>query len=293
MGPVRAHRGAALIGTREADRGALRVVIERAVRPRFSFSIEGFTDFVLERISAGPAERDPAGYVSRLCLDDLYLAVACSRGDDDAWRECRERYFEYIRGFTKRFLHDRAAADVADDVIAELWQRGRFAQYDGRSTLRTWLGAVAAHAAINAGKIERRMTPFEPEVRERVPPGARSTAAEDPTEDRETHRVFAGLVSGALAQLDAEGKLLLLLYYEQKLTLDQMAGVLGTSKPTLSRRLERLRRGLRDAIEITARRDLCVSADTLRERLDFSRLEFDLATALGGGPVKQGGGGDV
>ena len=109
----------------------------------------------------------------------------------------------------------------------------------------------------------------------------------------ECGNVFAGLVSGALAQLDAEGKLLLLLYYEQQLTLDQMAGVLGTSKPTLSRRLERLRRGLRDAIEITARQDLRVSADTLRERLDFSRLEFDLATALGGGPVKQGGGGDV
>lgn len=293
MGPVRAHRGAALIGTREADRGALRVVIERAVRPRFSFSIEGFTDFVLERISAGPAERDPAGYVSRLCLDDLYLAVACSRGDDDAWRECRERYFEYIRGFTKRFLHDRAAADVADDVIAELWQRGRFAQYDGRSTLRTWLGAVAAHAAINAGKVERRRTPFEPGARDRVLTGARSPATEDPTEDLETRRVFAGLVSDALAQLDSDQKLLLLLYYEQKLTLDQMEGVLGTSKATLSRRLDRLRRSLRESIETKARVELQVSAETLRERLDYARLEFDLATALGGGSVKGGGGGVV
>lgn len=216
------------------------MAIERAVRPRFSFSIESFTDVVLERISARAVERDPAGYLSRLCLDDLYLAVACSRGDDDAWRECRERYFDYIRGFTKRFLHDRAAADVAAKMIAELWQRGRFAQYDGRSTLRTWLGAVAAHAAINAGKCERRTTPFEPDVTEHVPPGARATAAENPTEDQETHRVFAGLVSSALARLDAEGKLLLLLYYEQRLM-----------------------------------------------------LEFDLATALGEGPMKQRGGGCV
>lgn len=274
----------------EADRAAVLAAVDRAVRLRFSLSTAAFAELLLERFSRGPAEPDPGGRASRLCLNDLYLAVACSHGDDEAWREFRERYFEYIRAFTKRFVHGRAAADVADDVIADLWQRGRLAQFDGRSTLRTWLGAVAAHAAINAGKVERRVAALEPEAMAQASRGAPSV---DTIEDREAHRVFAGLVGHALAELGPEEKLLLLLYYEQKLTLDQMEGVLGASKATLSRRLDRLRQALRHSIETAARRDLRVSAEALRERLDYARLELDLATALGGGSVKGGGRGVV
>lgn len=258
-----------------ADRVPIRSAIEPHVRCRFGISLEAFADVVLERATAQQPDRDPLEYAARLCLDDLYLATACCRGDDDAWRECRERYFGYIRDFAQRFVHERAAADVADQVIADLWQRRRFAQYDGRSTLKTWLGAVVAHAAINAGKVEARMVPLDPDSLAQPP---RSTfGAEDDAE----HRLFATLVTRAVGALEPDAKLLLLLYYEQGLTLDEMVSVLGSSKATLSRRLDRLRRGLRHAIEAGARQDLGVDAEALRDRLDFARLAFDLETALG------------
>jgi DNA-binding transcriptional regulator LsrR (DeoR family) len=79
---------------------------------------------------------------------------------------------------------------------------------------------------------------------------------------------------------------LLLLYYEQGLTLDEIAGTLGGSKATLSRRFKQLRQELREAIEVRAQEELRVDAGTLRERLDFGRLEFDLAAALGGGAME-------
>jgi len=216
-------------------------------------------------------------------VTDLELATACCRGDDDAWREFRERYFNFIRDFARRFIHDRAAADVADQVIADLWQRSRLAQYDGRSTLKTWLGAVVAHAAINAGKVERRTTTLNPRTWEPAPvsPGA--------AEDAESGRAFAALVERAIGELTPDNKLLLLMYYEQGLTLDQMANVLGGSKATLSRRLSALRSALRDAIDANARRELRVDAAVLRERLDFARLEFDLAAALGGARMEREG----
>ena len=192
----------------------------------------------------------------------------------------RERYFGYIRDFARRFVHEQAAADVADQVIADLWQRGRLAQYDGRSTLRTWLGAVVAHAAINAGKRERRMTTLDPgtmEARSRTVGGA---------EDEATHRLFATLVTRAVEELEPDAKVLLLLYYEQGLTLDEMVSVLGTSKATLSRRLDRLRRGLRAAIEASALQELRVDSATLRDQFDFARLKFDLEAALGGSAME-------
>jgi RNA polymerase sigma factor (sigma-70 family) len=219
--------------------------------------------------------------------DDLELAKACCRGDEDAWREFRERYFTFIRDFAKRFVHERAAADVADQVIADLWQRSRLAQYDGRSTLKTWLGAVVAHAAINAGKVERRTTTLTPRAWEQ----ASMTTGAAP--DEESGRAFALLVERAIGALAPDSKLLLLLYYEQGLTLDEMANVVGGSKATLSRRLSGLRSALRDTIDATARRELRVDADALRERLDFARLEFDLAAALGGGRMEGKGDGVV
>lgn len=265
--------------TGAADRAAVRAAIERAVRCRFSVSADAFAGLLLERAAAKQPHRDPVEYAVRLCLDDLYLATACCRGEDEAWHECRERYFTYIRDFAKRFVHERAAADVADQVIADLWQRGRLAKYDGRSTLRTWLGAVVSNAAINAGKVERRMTTFDPKMMER----ASETGA---AEDDETRRVFATLVERAIGELEPESKLLLLLYYEQGLTLTQMEGVLGASKATLSRRLDRLRRGLRDSIEARSRQELRADARTLHRQLDLVRLEFDLAAALAVGSME-------
>jgi len=263
-----------------SDRAEVRSAIERQVRRRFAIPLDAFADVVLERAAAHHGDRNPLEYIFRLCLDDLYLATACGQGDADAWRECRERYFTYIRDFARRFVHERAAADVADQVIADLWQRERLAQYDGRSTLKTWLGAVVAHAAINAGKRERRMTTIDPgtmKARSRVIGGA---------EDEDTHRLFATLVTRALEELEPDAKVLLLLYYEQGLTLDEMVSVLGTSKATLSRRLDRLRRGLRAAIEASARQELRVDAAALRQEFDFARLAFDLEAALGGSALE-------
>lgn len=263
-----------------SDREEVRSAIERHVRCRFALPLDAFADVVLERATVHHSDRNPLESISRLCLDDLYLAAACCQGDEEAWRECRERYFSYIRDFAKRFVHERAAADVADQVIADLWQRRRLAQYDGRSTLKTWLGAVVAHAAINAGKRERLMTTLDPGTME-----SRFQAIGG-GEDEDTHRRFATLVTRAVGELEPDAKVLLLLYYEQGLTLDEMVSVLGTSKATLSRRLDRLRRGLREAIEASAQQELRVDSAALRERLDFARLEFDLEAALGGSAME-------
>jgi RNA polymerase sigma-70 factor (ECF subfamily) len=197
-------------------------------------------------------------------VTDLELARACCAGDEAAWREFRARYFPFIRDFARRFVHQRAAADVADQVIADLWQRKRLAQFDGRSTLKTWLGAVVAHAAINTGKLERR----------RVPPpanAARTQVAVPGPEDEAARAAFGRLLTASIAALDAEARLLLRLYYEQGLTLERIEPLLGASKATLSRRLQAIRRSLREAIASSAR------------GLDLSRLEFDLAAALEAG----------
>ena len=72
---------------------------------------------------------------------------------------------------------------------------------------------------------------------------------------------------------------MLLLYYDDGLTLDEIGPVLRASKAVLSRRLKRIREELRDAVDARARRELGLPAQSLVESLDLARVDLDLRAA--------------
>jgi len=255
-------------------------LIRTGVRLRFALGAEAFADHLIER---GRAAEVPAGdllaHAGRLSLDDLYLATACARGEEKAWEECASRHFAFIRDFARRYLPEAEARDLGDEVIAGLWQRGKIARFDGRSTLRTWLGAVTAHAALNALKASRRRVPAESgelrsgrESRELLPAGG-------PTDD-EARGILRDLVGEAIRRLPSEDKLLLLLRYEQGLTLDEMTAVVGGSKSTMNRRLTRTCTDLRAALEAQARERFGETTDVLRAGVELGDLDLDLAALV-------------
>jgi RNA polymerase sigma factor (sigma-70 family) len=257
---------------------ALSDAVQAHVRLRFAVDARAFGARVAQLAARSGAE--PAEHATRLSLDDLYLATACAAGDEAAWTECANAHFAFIRDFARKFLADAAARDLADQVIADLWQRGKIARYEGRSTLRTWIGTVVANAAINAGRSPRTVG-----LRSNAPPEALAVpqrAAPPRVEDAAAERDLAALVAQSVSALPPDDKLLLQLYYEQGLTLDEMEGPLRMSKATLSRRLKRVREQLRDSVDRLARGSFGVSAAALRDRLELDRLEFDLAALLGG-----------
>ena len=251
-------------------------LVRARVRIRFRLTAEAFAD----RIPALPA--------ARLCLDDLYLALACADGDDDAWREFERAHFAFIRDFARRFLHGAEADDLAATVIADLWQRKKIAQFQGRSTLRTWLGAVVTRMALNAKASTRlRVAATAPDLTA-VDPPAPPQAGDD------EGRALARLMQEAIDRLDADEKLLLLFHYEQGLSLDRMAPLLGASKATLSRRISALRDRLRQDVETRAAAGGGPgTAESLRPAIDRAQAEFDLAALLGGARMKGGADGRV
>lgn len=281
---------AATVTVATSGRACILSLVAGQVRFRFALDAEAFADHVAAfAVTAAPGT-PPEEHTRRLSLDDLYLAAACARGEDAAWEECLARHGGFIRDFARRFLKEPAASDVTDQVIADLWERGKMARYQGRSTLRTWLGSIVAHAALNAIKAGRRTLPLEQEE----DGGYRSTprGATDVGAGQE-RSLLEELVKEAMEGLPAEGKLLLLLYYEQGLTLDEMAAVLGGSKAALSRKLQRTRDELRASIESLSRRRAGASAESLRAGIDLGRLELDLGRLLGGVGVEQEPGGAV
>lgn len=203
-------------------------------------------------------------------LHDLELARECARGEEAAWEEFGRRYFAFIRVFAQRMLPGAAGADLAGQVIADLWQRGKIARFEGRSTLKTWLAAVVAHAASNAAHRERRLVPLESV--------ASRDAASGPPDDGAGHERLASLLAEATARLEAPDRLLLLLHYDQGLTLEEMGPLLHRSKAPLSRRLKRIAASLRAELEGLSRERYRSSARELAG--DLGSLEIDLASLL-------------
>jgi len=271
--------------TRPEQRDRVLALVASQVRVRFALDASTFAERLLELGRAASPDRTPEEHVRRLSLDDLYLASACAQGEESAWEECLARHGDFVRGFARRFLREPAASDVADQVIADLWERRKMARYEGRSALRTWLGAIVAHAAMNAVKADRRWLPLEgegPGPRRQERSGSPPDVAA--TEDRS---LFEGLVRKAMEGLSADDKLLILLHYEQDLTLDEMAIAVGGSKAGLSRRLKRAREQLLASIDSMARSRTGLSAETLRAGIDLRRLQLDLGTILGGATAER------
>jgi RNA polymerase sigma-70 factor, ECF subfamily len=254
----------------------------RELRPRFRIPLEDFQARLVELARAAGHDSETArqDYIARLAVDDLYLAAACLAGEEEAWRELAT-HFDFMREFARRFVPAGMAREVADEVIADLWERGKLRQYGGRSTLRTWLATVVTHAALNSRAAIERLQPLDALKAEREESSTTDAASS------ESARLIVRLLGDALAALPADERLLLQLYYEQAMTLDELGVLLGASAPAISRRLKRTRESLRATLESAARRSVGETAGSLLAGVDFSSIEMDLDKLLGNPLSKQ------
>jgi len=261
-------------------------LIHRGVRLRFELDSEGFADRLLElaRAACPDAVRSAQEHIVRLSLDDLYLATACVRGERRAWDELAATHFDFMRTFARRFLPAPASADLADEVIAEVWARDKLRQYEGRSTLRTWLGTVIAHAALNSRKRASRFAQLDADPL-RVAHEMAAVPDGHGHEEGYDAALFRELLVAAVKELPPESKLLLQLYYEQGLNLEEIGVTLRVSSAAISRRLKSTREELRAALEMRSRRRAGSSAQELRAGLDLARIDFDLSALLRADPV--------
>jgi RNA polymerase sigma-70 factor (ECF subfamily) len=208
--------------------------------------------------------------------DDLALVRRCLGGDEEAWRRLVQLHRQGMIDLALRILPGADAADVVDAVIADVWERRKLARFAGRSALATWLGAVTINASLNAKRSSAS----------RSQTMVTTAAVPDVAAPRRVDRDDASLartLKDAIAVLPPAAKLLVLMYYEQGLTLDQAATLLKRSKSTLSRALQQARDRIRAEAERLAGERLGTTLTALRAGADLSELDFDLraACALG------------
>ena len=195
---------------------------------------------------------------ARTVSDDAELVARLRAGDEAAFVSLVDRYHAPMLRFAATFVPNRA---IAEEVVQESWLgvvRG-IAQFEGRSTLRTWLFSIVANCARRAGARERRQTPVDfaderavPEVR--FGPRGEWTSPPVPWVEESVDRIAAGQVvasiRGCFDALPAAQRQAVLLRDFEGLPATEVCGMLGISEGNLRVLLHRGRARIRNQLEI-------------------------------------------
>jgi RNA polymerase sigma-70 factor, ECF subfamily len=172
---------------------------------------------------------------------DAALLHSIAGGDKHAMRILFARHRVRIYRFLLRLVRDESTAeDLVNEVFLDVWrQAGRFA---GRSSVSTWLMAIARFKALSA---RRRRT--DAELDEKI----ESTIA-DPADDPEVvleKKNQGELLRQALMNLSPDHREVIdLVYYHEK-SVEEVAQIVGVPSATVKTRMFYARKKLAEMVD--------------------------------------------
>jgi RNA polymerase sigma-70 factor (ECF subfamily) len=187
-------------------------------------------------LDRAPEAGDPDADVARLvAAGDLAAAI----------RLLMQRHGDAVYRFVRNALRDDARADdIHQRIFIEAYRD--LPRFAGRSTLRTWLFAIARYRVIDAAKVR---------VREEGRIGEGDGADEpdprpSPGEQIDDVRLREALAR-CLERLGEHIRSAILLRYQQGFSFEEMAEILREKSGTLQARVSRALPVLRECIEAT------------------------------------------
>jgi RNA polymerase sigma-70 factor, ECF subfamily len=172
--------------------------------------------------------------------DDM-LVARIGEGDRLAMQTLFARHRTPVYRWLLRFVgNETLAEDLVSDVFLDVWRQA--SRFEGRSSVSTWLIAIARFKAISA---RRRRT--EAELDEGVESTVADTA-DDPgvvLEKKNRDEVLRA----ALTRLSSEHKEIIdLVYYHEK-SVDECAQIIGVPSGTVKTRMFYARRKLAELVQ--------------------------------------------
>lgn len=239
----------------ESTAVSVRALFEKSGGERYGLTLQAFEallDQVADKYMPGADARQKLGFWRDLKLEELALARACAAGYDVAWQvfltRFREKLYDIARGITKE---DSSARDLADSLYADLYgtseREGRRVSrlnfYMGRGSLEGWLRTVLAQEFVNRYRKTKRLVSLEEQAEDGVQFSAAQPGPSAPVDSR-----LAAALDEALGKLEGEDRLVLASYYLDNRTLTEIGRMVGVHESTISRRLERMLKGLRKQV---------------------------------------------
>jgi len=165
---------------------------------------------------------------------DSDLIVLAREGSSEAAGALLDRYWEHAWRAAYAVTADRALADdAAQDAVQRAF--GALDSFDETRPFAPWLKRIAANRAIDLLRRGQRLTALDHDV-------AWETAALESRED-------LSAVVQAVAALDPQKRVVVVLRYWLDLSVEDIAGVLGVPVGTAASRLSRALSQLRHVLE--------------------------------------------
>ncbi len=218
----------------------------------FKYSLNKTTQKYIDTASSETiTEKEISDFLRQIQADDLFLALACSNGNERAWWEFDQQHRAYLERVARHLARTEIdAQEVVDTVYVELYgtrvvdgeRISKFATYSGRGSLRGWLRTVIWHSLVDLHRASHDEVSLD-EMTENVGEsyahasfadtnlGGEDEMIEQISKDR-YRKATLKAIENAFASLDNHEKLLLLYYHVEDLKLREIARMVeNTASP--------------------------------------------------------------
>jgi RNA polymerase sigma-70 factor (ECF subfamily) len=168
------------------------------------------------------------------------LVEGLIRGEEACYRQLYEVFSPRLRALLLRIFRDPHLVD--DALQTTFLQVFRYiAQFNGQSSLMTWMTQIALN---EAGRMARRQTRTRQVAAQDLPEAADPRTPEHQNAEREEYACLAE----AIAALPLEKRTALLLFEVEGFSVQEIADVTGEPRGTVLARLSRTRAELRQVV---------------------------------------------
>jgi RNA polymerase sigma-70 factor len=209
----------------------------------FLASLRKTAEKYLGSLTGDPLTADEVcDFLRQIQADDLFMALACSNGNERAWWEFDRQHRSYLERVARHLAKTEFdAQEVIDSVYVELYgtrvvdgeRVSKFSSYSGRGSLRGWLRTVIWHSLVDlhrAGHDEVSLDEMTENIGEgsahanfsEPAPGGEDEMVEEITRQRYRSSTVSA-IEAAFGSLDDHEKLLLLYYHVDNLKLREIA----------------------------------------------------------------------
>jgi RNA polymerase sigma-70 factor (ECF subfamily) len=180
-------------------------------------------------IGTGPATASLSHGATRETSKDEMLVRRIASGDQLAMRSLFARHQTPLYRWLLRLVRDESLAeDLLSDVFLDVWRQA--AAFEARSSVSTWLMAIARYKALSARR-RRIDAPLDDKT---------ASAIADPADDPEIvlqKKDQNELLRRSLARLSPEhGEVIDLVYYHDK-SVKEVAEIVGIGEATVKTRM--------------------------------------------------------
>jgi len=254
--------------------------------PQFDLDLEPFVRRVLCLLDTSAPASDS---LNKLVLEDLYLAYACSNGNDDALKAFNQECQAELRAVAQKL---KISGNDLDDARQIVWDKlfleapdhsKKILEYRGTGKLRHWFRVLAARTMLDELRRTRRSGKQELLVRDSALWNTAPSVDPELSNMRHNYKgSFRAAFEGAVYSLGPGERNILRCHYLMEMSTEQLAQAFGIHKATAARHVARARERLLRFTRERLKTQLCADSEELDSvmRLFDGELSVSLSRLL-------------